>query len=75
MILEHSRIVEPIGGWEQWRRRQQVSWGENTAMVEDWFDAGDELQHLDPLLHDLKIDEPDRWERALHWVRSLLVAT
>lgn len=69
-----SRIVEPVGGWDAWRSHAG-EWGDDTAFVQDWFQAGDELQNLDTLVHDVKIDEPDRWERALHWVRSLLVAT
>ena len=68
-----SRIVEPVGGWDAWHAGEE--WGDDTAFVQDWFQAGDELQNLDTLVHDVKIDEPDRWERALHWVRSLLVAT
>lgn len=74
-MTTQDRIVEPVQGWP---RFEQHRWGEDqelNGMIEDWFDAGDELQHVDTLVHDLKIDEPDRWERAFHWVRSLLVAT
>jgi hypothetical protein len=73
MNMDQGRIVEPVGGWAAWH--DTADWGDDAAFVEDWFDAGDELQNLDTLVHDVKIDEPDRWERALHWVRSLLIAT
>jgi len=72
MIAVGSRIVEPVGGWERYVER--AGWGENQELIEDWFVAGDELQYVDTLVNDVEIDEPDRWERALHWVRSLLVA-
>jgi len=75
MNVEDIRIVEPVGGWDAWRAHASEDWGDDTAFVQDWFRAGDELQNLDTLVHELNIDEPDRWERALHWVRSLLVAT
>ena len=72
MNLECDRVAEPVEGWE---RFEHEGWGEHNELIEDWFDAGDEIQHLDTRVHELDIDEPDRWERALHWVRSLLVAT
>ena len=72
MDIVQDRIVEPVQGWH---RLEQERWGEHHELIEDWFDAGHELQHVDTLLHPVEIVEPDRWERTVHWVRSLLVAT
>ena len=38
--------------------------------IEEWFDAGESLQFSGD---ELEIDEPDGWERAVQWVRALLV--
>ena len=69
-----NRIVEPVEGWEQYLGSRSAGWGDDQGLIEDWFDAGDALQFQDTLFNELKIDEPDRWERARDWVRSLLVA-
>jgi hypothetical protein len=56
-----DRIVRPV-----------PRWGADSSLIEDWFNAGEELQHSKL---ELPIEEPDRWERALQWMRSLAVAT
>jgi hypothetical protein len=65
-----SRVVEPVEGWESFRKNPP-RWGDHNDMIEDWFGAGEELQHS---RDEVEIDEPDRWERALDWVRTLFVA-
>lgn len=69
MYLMESRIVEPIEGWA---RFNTCGWGDNTSFVEDWFDEGESLQHSSK---ELEIDEPDRFERALGWFRSLFMVS
>jgi hypothetical protein len=71
MRLEHvygwpDRIVEPIQGWNAYR-----NWGEDASLIEEWFDEGEALAESDI---EVNIEEPDRWERALQWIRSLVVA-
>lgn len=69
-MMAADRIVEPVGGWQAFRAASR--WGENSLFVEDWFHAGEALQHA---TCEVQIDEPDRWERALLWVRTLLVGS
>ncbi len=65
-----DRVAVPIAGWPE---AQMVGrWGGDTRLIEDWFSAGEELQHCTT---ELLIEEPDRWERAFSWMRSLAVAT
>jgi len=64
-----QRVAIPV---EDWERFVSGRWGEDSPLIEDWFDAGEELQHSNV---ELMIEEPDRWERALQWMRSLAVAT
>ncbi len=66
LLLRESRIVEPIEGWQSF----YCDWDDD--FVEDWFDAGEALQHS---TLEVEIDEPDRMERALGWLRSLFIAS
>lgn len=69
MYLMESRIVEPIEGWARFRAR---GWGDNESFIKEWFDEGEALQHSSL---ELEIDEPDRIERALGWIRSLFMVS
>ena len=66
LLMEESRIVEPLQGWKSF----YTSWDDD--FVEDWFDAGEALQHS---TLEVEIDEPDRMERALGWLRSLFIVS
>jgi hypothetical protein len=65
------RIVEPVKGWQPLNFKM---WGDDAFQIEEWFDAGESLE-FDKNDWEVKIEEPDKWERALQWVRSLAVAT
>lgn len=54
-----------LASWDCWNNKR---WGEDSQMVEEWFAAGETLQYS---TSELEIDEPDRWERALQWMRSI----
>jgi hypothetical protein len=66
LLLRESRIVEPIEGWQSF----YCDWDDD--FVEDWFDEGEALQHS---TLEVEIDEPDRMERTLGWLRSLFIAS
>ena len=66
LLLRESRIVEPIEGWQSFYR----DWDDD--FVEGWFDEGEALQHS---TLEVEIDEPDRVERAVGWLRSLFIAS
>jgi hypothetical protein len=69
LIARCARVVEPVQGWD---RFLEPAWGEDGGMIEEWFDEGEALQNSEV---ELQIEEPDRWERAMSWMRSLAVAT
>ena len=48
------------------------TWGDDALLIAQWFDEGEALKDC-PL--ELSSDEEDAWDQALHWVRSLAVAT
>jgi hypothetical protein len=60
--------LAPAGGGKADRK----PWGENTTFIESWFEKGETLSQSET---ELSIDEPDRWTRALAWVRTLAAAT
>jgi hypothetical protein len=62
-----NRIVIPIPSWNA-----RQAWGEDLFPIEEWFDEGEALAHSDA---EVFIDEPDRWERAMDWMRSLALAS
>lgn len=66
LLMEESRIVEPLQGWKSF----YCDWDDD--FVEEWFDAGEALQHS---TLEVEIDEPDCMERALGWLRSLFIAS
>ena len=69
-LMRSDRIVEPVEGWQVYELTKR-RWGNDQRMIEEWFDEGEELQH-----RELDVeDEPDGWERAVTWVRSLAIAT
>jgi hypothetical protein len=70
-VRRTDRIVEPVEGWQVYELTKR-RWGKDQRMIEEWFDEGEELQHREL---DVEIDEPDGWERAVTWVRSLAIAT
>ena len=64
------RVAVPV---EEWPQHFMVGrWGKDARLIEDWFDAGEELQNTTT---ELDIEEPDRWAVALQWMRSLAVST
>jgi hypothetical protein len=65
-----GRVAVPVEVWPDHFRVGR--WGKDTRLIEDWFDAGEELQNVTT---ELTIEEPDRWAIALQWMRSLAVAT
>jgi len=67
-LMRRDRIVEPVEGWKVYELTKR-RWGNDQRMIEEWFDEGEELQHREL---DVEIDEPDRWERAATWFRSLV---
>ena len=65
-----TRVAHPI---QPWPPRQKGVWSDGDSFpVDEWFDAGEGLAFCES---ELLIDEPDRWERAFQWVRSLAIAT
>lgn len=67
--MKRERIIEPI---TEWQHHQSTSWGRNTEFIEDWFEEGEQIVNSK---EELEIDEPANWERVLHWMRSVAVAT
>ena len=61
-----TRIAVPLAEW----RPNVREWGDNTDILEDWFDEGELIAESDD--PELKIDEPPAYERALQWMRSVL---
>ena len=55
------------------RLEGQTLWGNDSSLIEQWFDDGELLEFSDTELY--LDDEPDRWARALGWMRSLAIAT
>lgn len=68
-IMKTDRIIEPVTEWQSFDR---TAWGDNTEFVEDWFEEGEQIVNSK---EELEIDEPANWERVLHWMRSIAVAT
>jgi len=66
LLIRESRIVEPIEGWKSY----YTNWDDD--FLEEWFDEGEALQHS---TLEVEIDEPDRLERAIGWLRSLFIAS
>lgn len=74
---QNSRIIEPLHQVQLVHSIQHQSriaepcqpWGPNNSFIEDWFDKGEALQYANDF--EVKIDEPDRIERAVQWVRDL----
>jgi hypothetical protein len=64
-----QRVAIPVEDWEAFLAAR---WGDDGGLIEEWFDAGEELQNS---RMELTIEEPDRWERTLQWMRTLAVAT
>jgi hypothetical protein len=50
---------------------ERSPWGENEGFIEGWFETGEALAES---AVELQIDEPNRWERAVSWVRTLAAA-
>ena len=69
-IMKTERIIEPITN--TWQPHHAESWGRNTEFIEDWFEEGEQIVNSK---EELEIDEPAQWERVLHWMRSVAVAT
>ena len=67
--MNTERIIEPIMDLQP---RRSISWGHNTEFIEDWFEEGEQIVNSK---EELEIDEPANWERVLHWMRSVAVAT
>jgi len=65
---ESARLRDPAAGWGP---KMTPDWGEEGFAIEQWFDEGEELEYSDI---ELFIEEPDRWERAVQWMRSLVDA-
>lgn len=62
-----EQFLEPVSTWTT----DVVQWGTESLSIEQWFDEGEELEYSDI---ELFIEEPDRWERAVQWMRSLVDA-
>ena len=69
MHVDHKmhRIIEPI----KWEPRE-YAWGDNSEFVEDWFEEGEQIVNSK---EELKIDEPNSWDKALFWMRAMATAS
>jgi len=63
-----EEFLEPVSAW---KAEAGPLWGDESFSIEQWFNEGEELEFSDI---ELLIEEPDRWERAVQWMRSLVDA-
>ncbi len=63
-----DKFLEPVSTWNA---EVGAGWEDESFSIEQWFDEGEELEFTDI---ELFIEEPDRWERAIGWMRSLVDA-
>lgn len=55
-------VLEPIYGWEQ----TKTAWGDHSSLIEQWFEAGDNLVDLEPF--ETKLESHNQSKRSFQAV-------